>query len=138
MRKISLCFILLLNLFRKQNTQVLGEEKRRKSRNVVFMEKENWLLRNPSSAQSLKSQSFSLLSHLQAHHFLQVIWVLVLFCFALSVPLFLVTQKNIFLLLITSVIESVGSNQLINPVLVGLQCKSDKKFTSSLWVLRFG
>lgn len=31
-----------------------------------------------------------------------------------------------FLLLITFVIESVGSNQLINPVSVGLQCKSDK------------
>lgn len=87
MIKISLCFI--LNLLRENPGQAMGKEERKKSRNLC-MGKEKWLLRNPFSALSLKSQRFSLLCHLQTHqrqiHFLQVIWVLVWFCFALSVP----------------------------------------------------
>lgn len=83
------------------------------------MGKEKWLLRNPCSALSLKFQRFSLLCHLQTHqrqmHFLQVIWVLVLLCFALSVPLFqqLNKQKKKLLLIASVIAESEGSNKLI-------------------------
>lgn len=135
MIKISLCFILLLNLFRKQNTQAMGEGERKKSRNL-YMGKEKWLPRNPFSVLSLKFQRFSLLSHLQTHqrqmHFLQVIWVLVLYCFSLSVPSDVLFQQlhkkpvrgylecignepmKSFLPLIASVIaESGGSDRLI-------------------------